>query len=90
MYRHNHEQPPAYDMNPNEYGRGLSLNISENSNELDLSLTIDIARYFRIKPEVAYKILKEMIRAVGNWRSVAKEAKIPAGEIERVKNAFHS
>ena len=81
---------PAYDMNPNEYGRGLSLNITENSNELDLSLTIDIARYFRLKPEVANKILKDMIRAVSNWRSVAKEAKIPAGEIERVKNAFHS
>ncbi len=31
---------PAYDINPNEFGRGLSLNISEDDNALDLNLVV--------------------------------------------------
>src|SRR4249919_1840838 len=47
---------PAYDINPNEYGRGLSLNISEKDNSLDLDLALSVAPYFRVTKQKAKKI----------------------------------
>ena len=35
---------PAYDLNPNELGTGLRLNISENDNSLDVHLVMDVAK----------------------------------------------
>ena len=51
---------PAYDMNPNERGSGLTLNISENSNEQDISLALETAKHYKIKNEEAAKILNDM------------------------------
>ena len=48
---------PAYDMNPNERGSGLTLNISENSNEQDISLALETAKHYKIKNEEAAKRL---------------------------------
>jgi serine/threonine-protein kinase HipA len=39
---------PAYDMNPNEYGAELCLNITDNNNSLDLDLAMEIADYCRL------------------------------------------
>ena len=38
---------PAYDINPNEFAAGLSLNISETSNDLDFALAMEVAPFFR-------------------------------------------
>jgi serine/threonine-protein kinase HipA len=51
---------PAYDMNPNEMGNGLTLNISENSNELDISLALETAKHYKLKNGEAEKILHDM------------------------------
>jgi serine/threonine-protein kinase HipA len=79
---------PAYDMNPNEMGNGLTLNISENSNELDISLALETAHLYQLKREHADRILKEMHREISNWSVLAKKFGIRNGEIEQLKPAF--
>ena len=46
---------PAYDINPVSIGDGLKLNISESDNSQDLSLALEVAEYFRLKPAQAKK-----------------------------------
>jgi len=79
---------PAYDMNPNEMGNGLTLNISENSNELNISLAIETAHFYQLKRDSAESVLKEMHQKISNWRTVAKKLGISNSEIEQTKRAF--
>jgi serine/threonine-protein kinase HipA len=79
---------PAYDMNPNEMGNGLTLNISENSNEQDISLALDTAKYYKLKIDEAIKILNDMQREIAKWHVVAKKLGIGNSEIEQTKRAF--
>jgi serine/threonine-protein kinase HipA len=79
---------PAYDMNPNEMGNGLTLNISENSNDLDTSLALETAPLYQLKSEKAESILKEMQQEISNWIIVAKKHGISNSEIEQTKRAF--
>lgn len=79
---------PAYDMNPNEMGNGLTLNISENSNELAISLALETAHLYKLKNEKAESILKQMLQEISNWRAVAKKFGISNSEIEQTKRAF--
>ncbi len=79
---------PAYDINPNEYGKELSLNISENDNSLDLDLALSIAEHFRLNKKKANEIIGEVKRAVFAWREIAKKYKINKAELERMSVAF--
>jgi serine/threonine-protein kinase HipA len=79
---------PAYDMNPNEMGNGLTLNISENSNDLDISLALETAHLYQLKSDRAESILKEMIQVLSTWRAIAKKFGISNSEIEQTKRAF--
>lgn len=79
---------PAYDINPNEYGKGLHLNISDKDNSLDLGLAIEVAEYFRIDTNTADKIIDQTNKAVSNWSALAKKYKIPSAEINRMLDAF--
>ncbi len=79
---------PAYDINPNEYGTGLSLNISEKDNSLNLDLALDVAGYFRVDKERAEKIVKEIGESVSGWREVARILKIAKPEQDRMAKAF--
>lgn len=79
---------PAYDMNPNEMGSGLTLNISENSNEQDISLALETAKHYKLKKDEAIKILNDMQLEIAKWRTVAKKMGISSGEIEQTKRAF--
>jgi serine/threonine-protein kinase HipA len=79
---------PAYDMNPNEMGNGLTLNISENSNEQDISVVMHTAIYYQVKLATANKILQEMLKEIANWRAIAKKFGISNSEIELTKRAF--
>ncbi|MBI4648461.1 MAG: HipA domain-containing protein [Bacteroidia bacterium] len=79
---------PAYDMNPNPYGTGLSLNISETDNALDTSIALDVAKYFKLSATEAATILKEIISAVSDWKTVAKANEMGKDEIEAMKKAF--
>jgi len=79
---------PAYDINPNEYGKGLSLNITDADNSLDLDLAMEIAGYFRLSDEKANQIIKEISILVKDWKKVAAHYKISNAEQERMSAAF--
>lgn len=79
---------PAYDMNPNELGHGLTLNISENSNEQDIALALSTAGHYQLKKDKAGEILIKMQQTISGWRTVAKKFGISNGEIEQTKRAF--
>lgn len=79
---------PAYDMNPNATGHGLTLNITEQSNELDVSLALQTARYYQLSVKDAEKILRSMQQVVSGWQLVAKKLGISNVEIESMKRAF--
>jgi len=79
---------PAYDMNPNEFGTGLKLNINDSNNDLDVSLTIEVAKYFKLSEENSNRILNEMQKSMKDWSKVAKHFGIGNSEIELTKNAF--
>ncbi len=79
---------PAFDVNPNEFGTGLSLNISETDNALDFDLAISVAEYFRISKVKANKIIKKTKETVSEWRKVAQGVGISKAEQDRMSIAF--
>jgi serine/threonine-protein kinase HipA len=79
---------PAYDMNPNEFGTGLHLNISETDNALDLNLALSVAEHFRVKEAEAKMILGKVIDATSKWRETAQKLGLSRNEIESMKRAF--
>ncbi|MFT3703040.1 MAG: HipA domain-containing protein [Agriterribacter sp.] len=79
---------PAYDINPNEYGNGLSINITDTDNSLDLNLAREIAGYFRLTDEKAESIIQEISNAVRDWKKIAATCKISNAEQERMSAAF--
>jgi serine/threonine-protein kinase HipA len=79
---------PAFDINPNEDGSGLSLNISLDENSLDLDLTLEVADYFRLSNENALKKIRNIRNAVKNWRNVAKKHQLPKSEQELMAKTF--
>jgi serine/threonine-protein kinase HipA len=81
---------PAYDINPNESGTGLSLNISENNNTLSYDLCMDVARYFRISSQEGKIFITKTKKAVSGWRRRAKDLKIPSSEMVIMEPAFRT
>ena len=79
---------PAYDINPNETGAGLKLNISENDNSLDLGLAMEVHEYFRLTKENAENIMNEIKKAVQGWRKIATRYGIPRSEQDLKNMAF--
>ena len=79
---------PAYDLNPVPYGRGLSLNISETENALDLQLALEVAPFFRLNPSQAESVMAKVVAAVRSWRAVAGRYQLSREEQELMINAF--
>ncbi len=79
---------PAYDINPAPNSSGLTLNISETDNSMDLDLARDVAQKFRVSKTDAEKIITQILRAVNLWSKAADKYKIPRSEKERMENAF--
>ena len=79
---------PAFDINPNEDGSGLSLNVSLNDNSLDLDLTLEVADFFRLTREDALKIIENIKKAVTNWRRIASKYQLPKSEQELMAKVF--
>ena len=79
---------PAYDMNPDPYGEGLSLNISESDNAQDLQLVLDVASAYRVKAQHAKRIVGEVVAAVGRWRRVADNLGLSSDAHDRMRRAF--
>lgn len=81
---------PAYDVNPIYHGTGLTLNITETDNRLDLSLALSVAPLFRINNGKAEKIFKQVEKAISSWQKVASKYKIPRNEQDIMSHAFQS
>jgi serine/threonine-protein kinase HipA len=79
---------PAFDINPVETGTGLSLNISESDNALELDLAMEVSVYFRLKEKRAREIVHDVKSTVSNWRVLAKKYGIPQAECELKARAF--
>jgi serine/threonine-protein kinase HipA len=79
---------PAYDVNPNEYGKGLHLNISDKDNSLSLDLALEVAEYFRLDNDKANKIIKQIKKAVASWKNLAVKYRITNAEQDRMAQAF--
>ena len=81
---------PAYDLNPDPTGAGLSLNISETDNALSFDLALEVAPYFRLKQPSAEAILREVKHAVGTWKEHASDLGIARTEQEIMAAAFEA
>lgn len=79
---------PAYDINPVTPANGLHLNITEDNNQLDLELAMEVIDYFRIKPTRATEIKQKVCKAVSQWSNEAKLIGINRVERERMEQAF--
>lgn len=79
---------PAYDINPVETGTGLSLNINEVDNSLTLDLALEVAPYLRVSEKRATEIIEAVQKAVGKWNKVAEKIGISKRETELMNNAF--
>lgn len=79
---------PAYDINPVYTGTGLSLNISEDDNSLDLDLAMEVYPFFRLSENKAKQIVIDIKKAVQNWRDSANQYNISRSEQELMASAF--
>lgn len=79
---------PAFDINANETGTGLKLNIDDEDNSLDIDLVMKTAPYYLLSNQRAEEIKKEVTKAVSSWRKLATQHKISPLEIERKAKAF--
>ncbi len=79
---------PAYDMNPNENGTGLKLNISENDNSLNVDLVMTVAKYFNVNNTKSQTILSEVLTMIAKWNDVAKSLGLSNEERQRLALAF--
>ena len=80
---------PMYDVNPNPSGDMLSLNVSEESNMIDIDLAVDTARYYGISTSDAKNLAAGSCNTVNrNWERLAKEYNISRGNIELMSPAF--
>jgi len=79
---------PAYDINPNQDGTGLSLNISEDDNSLDFNLCLEVAEYFRWTLKEAKVYITRVQKEISKWNLLAKELQIPNNQINYMASAF--
>ena len=80
---------PMYDVNPDLYGRYVSLNINDTESMLDFDVAIDAAPYYGIEKKDAEKMVDEIKDIVtNNWKNLASKYGVGRGEIERMKVAF--
>lgn len=79
---------PAYDINPSEYGSGLSLNISEVDNSLDFDLCMEVAGYFRWEKDDAAEFIQKTKQVVKTWKDRANKLNISSAEQTMMESAF--
>lgn len=81
---------PAFDINPNPQGTGLSLAISETSNALDLRVAIEQAPQFRLSEQEALEIIEQISSVTLRYQDYAEKTGIARQEVQAMGNAFMS
>jgi serine/threonine-protein kinase HipA len=79
---------PAYDVNPNYFGTGLTINISETDNNLHFELAREVAKYFRLSEKKAGEFIAETGKIVKGWKKLADKYKLSSQEKDRMAPAF--
>ena len=79
---------PAFDLNPDENGSGLSLNISLSDNTLDLDLALEVIEFFRMDRGRGLRIINRLRESVGRWRRIAERYQLPRSEQDRMAKVF--
>ena len=79
---------PAYDINPVATGTGLTLNISENDNSLNLDLAMEVSELFRLNENRAKLIIKNVKESVKDWKKLAQKYGISREEQGLMSKAF--
>lgn len=79
---------PAYDINALPTGTGLSLNISDEDNSLDLDLALEVSEFFRLNTVKAQKIIQQVQQSVAQWRLIADNYSLSRREQELMSFAF--
>ncbi len=79
---------PAYDINPNPRGNGLTLNVSEDDNSLDPELALSVAIHFRLKPKESEAILNRIRTEITGWAAIASKYGLSRREQETIAPAF--
>lgn len=88
---HGWKLSPAYDINPTPIetkARILSTSINYDDPSASLDVALSVIKDFRISPDRAKEIIKEVADATSQWKDVAKQLKLTAKEISRMTSAF--
>jgi serine/threonine-protein kinase HipA len=68
---------------------GLHLNITDADNALDYQLAFDVKDFFRLSQTQATQIYDEVLIAVKQWQTVAKQLGISRAEQAMKQSAFN-
>ncbi|NCB41165.1 MAG: type II toxin-antitoxin system HipA family toxin [Clostridia bacterium] len=80
---------PLFDVNPVPSGDRLSLNINEFDNSIELSLALEVAKYFGITKAEASNYSAAICETVKkNWSKIAESYGISRGAVEYMRPAF--
>ena len=79
---------PAFDVNPSIDKANHVLNIDDIDNRPSLETVLATAAFYRLTPKRAKEVVDEVINVVGEWKTVARRAKIAAADIELSSSAF--
>lgn len=82
---------PAYDVNPTPAeikSRMLSTSIDFDDPTASIDLALSVIDDFRIKKPRAHEIIREVVAAVSQWRSVATQFGLSMKESDRMSSAF--
>jgi serine/threonine-protein kinase HipA len=78
----------AFDMNPAPGSFGLTLNISETDNSLDLDLVRSVAPIFRVTAKAADETIERIQAVVKQWRKIAGRLGLTARDCDQMAPAF--
>ena len=84
---------PAYDLNPvpeMDRSRVNKTPITEENEEPGISVALDVASRFGLKPKEAMVILGEVFAAVSAWRKTGQQLRIKAHTLDAYASAFEN
>ena len=79
---------PAFDVNPSIDKASHVLNIDDVDNRPSLGTVLETAAFYRLTPQRATDVIGEVVAAVGDWKAVARRARIAAADVELSASAF--
>lgn len=83
------ELSPMFDVNPNVFGKYLSLNINSDNSELDFNTLLETSDYYDLSKDDALKIINNVKNTVkNNWMTLAQKYNASRSSIEHMRPAF--